>query len=482
MRFVPTLLLAAGLAAFTAAGVHAAQWPKASRDLGAAEHPQIVRASGGEMGGKVADYVRGIGRKLVRHTDRSDASWTFTVLDTPVVNAFALPGGYVYVTRGLLALANSEAELAGVLGHEIGHVVNGDGETRQKKNNEVGIGILLGTIIGGVVGGAEGADVANRVGGLIGSGYLSSYSQQQEFAADGYGVALLARAGYDSGAMARFLRSMQDNDALQNRIAGRGNNPNRIDFFATHPATPERMKRATDAARGGSGKTVGAEAYLGRIDGIVYGDTAQEGFIRGQRFIHPKLRFAVQVPDGYAMENSPSQLSATDGRGGRFVLTAGQAWNGRMDSYIDQHWLPNIGRQVRVSDHWDLRRITVNGLEAATAQIVFADNRGSQRAVIVAVRHRDEIYQLVGIAPQGDGRTLNALNTAVQSFRAISASEAGQASAFRVRVVKVKSGDTIDRLGAKMADRRYGVELFRVINGLQPGQGLRAGQLVKLVQ
>lgn len=482
MRRLRAIATAAALIAFAATDAIAAQWPASSRQLGAQEHPRIVAASGGQMKGAVADYVASIGRKLVRHTDRADASWTFTVLDTPVVNAFALPGGYVYVTRGLLALANSEAELAGVLGHEIGHVVNGDGESRQKKNNEVGIGILLGTIIGGVVGGADGADVANQIGGLIGSGYLASYSQQQEFAADGYGVALLARAGYDSTAMARFLRSMQDNDALQDRIAGRANNPNRVDFFATHPATPERMRRATDAARRGSGKRVGAETYLRKIDGIVYGDTPQEGFVRGHRFIHPQLRFAVEVPDGFTMQNSPSQLTATDGRGGRFILTSGQAWDGRMDSYIDRVWLPLIGRQVRLTDWWDLRRVTVHGREAAMAQLEFVDNQGPQRAVILAVRHRGDIYHLIGIAPQGRGRTLNALNTAVQSFRPISSAEAGQASAFRVRVVKVRSGDTIAKLGARMADRRWGVELFRVLNGLGRGESLRAGQLVKLVQ
>lgn len=456
-----------------------------SDEIGAKEHPNILREFGGAIGNKaLSDYVQNLGLSLVALTTESQERWTFTVLDSPVVNAFALPGGYVYVTRGLLALANNEAELASVLGHEIGHIIAAHGEARIRRNNQAGIGVILGTILGGVLGGSEGAADAIELGSTIAGGILATHSKSEELEADATGIRLLADAGYDPFAAAAFLQQLSAKEALERRIAGQQYNPNVVDFFASHPATGQRKKIATDIAskRGENASKRLAEApYLKQIDGMIYGDSAAQGFIRGQSFSHPQMRFTFTLPDGFILQNASTNVSATSKTGARFVLTGDLKWPHAMPSYITDRWLAQLRQEVQVNDLWDIRALKINGLAAATATADITTNEGKKVLQMIALRHGDSTIRLIGVTDRSDGKTRNALNTAMQSFRKLSPSEVAALKPYRIRILKV-TNQSVSQLSAKMPLTGFQAEQFRVMNGYSGGQSPRSGDLVKVVE
>lgn len=202
--------------------------------VGAQEHEKVKQAFGGFVTGPVADYVSSVGRKVAANTERTDVQYKFFVLDTPDINAFAIPG-YIYVTRGLLALANSEAEIAGVLGHEVGHITARHSAERASQGFLVGLGAA---VLGAATGSSGVAQAANVGSDLL----IKSYSRGQEHQADELGVRYLTRASYDPTAMASFLTSLDAQTSLDARISGKSNTmPN---YFSTHPVTAERVSQA----------------------------------------------------------------------------------------------------------------------------------------------------------------------------------------------------------------------------------------------
>ncbi|MEM9737386.1 MAG: M48 family metalloprotease, partial [Pseudomonadota bacterium] len=273
--------------------------------IGDENHPKIVSQYGGVYENqRLTSYVNRIGRDLAAVSEQPNAKWTFTVLDTPTVNAFALPGGYIYVTRGLVALAEDEAELAGEIGHEIGHVTAGHSALRQERGTMAGVGLLLGAVGLGILGvDGTAAQSILQMGQAAAGGILANYSRGDELDADNLGIRYLARAGYDPYAQADFLESMGDAAALDARIAGRGYNPNSVDFFASHPANAPRTRQAIQVAqRNGLNVPQGANRnqaeFFRVIDGITWGDSPEQGFVRGNTFSHPKLRFTYSVSPG----------------------------------------------------------------------------------------------------------------------------------------------------------------------------------------
>jgi predicted Zn-dependent protease len=216
----------------------------------------------------------------------------------------------VYITRGLLALADNEAELAGVMAHEIGHVTARHSAQRHSRGVVAQGGLAIGTILAGVLGGGLAADLVQQAGGLGAEAYLAGYSREQEFQADELGVRYMARAGYDPTAMSSFLGKLERNDQLMRRLAGGDEADAASSWFATHPRTPDRVLRAAEqasAATPGENRT-GRDDYLEQIDGIVYGEDASQGFVRGRTFVHPELRFAFDAPAGYRLVNTPAAV------------------------------------------------------------------------------------------------------------------------------------------------------------------------------
>ncbi|MHA1108150.1 MAG: M48 family metalloprotease, partial [Alphaproteobacteria bacterium] len=250
--------------------------------LGQEQHPKVIKAFDGIYGTPaLGKYVDGVGQLLAGTTERRGIKYRFTVLNSAAVNAFALPGGYIYITRGLLALAGNEAELAAVLAHELGHV------TALHHAQRAGHSLLANVLITGL--GIAGGRIAADTSAALAQGLLQSFSREHEHESDDLGIRYMVRAGYDPLAMAAFLRKLRADSRLQARL--RGKSPDKIDQFnylATHPAPIERVRRAEANARGKRRRNamLAEDIYLGNIDGILYGDDPRQGYVRGRVFSH----------------------------------------------------------------------------------------------------------------------------------------------------------------------------------------------------
>ena len=464
-----------------------ARTPQQQR-LGDENHEKILKKYGGVYDNPaLAAYIDDLGRDLASVSEQPNERWTFTVLDNPTINAFAIPGGYVYVTRGLVSLANSEAELAGVIGHEIGHVTAGHSSLRQERAT-IAQGALLGALILGKVLGA-GDDFLRsgaQVGQAVAGGFLADYSRSDELAADNLGIRYLARAGYDPYAQADFLESMGSSAALDAKMAGRTYNPNATNFLASHPANGPRTRQAIEVARS-SGEVIPQDAprnralFLRQIDGIMYGDSPEQGFVRGRTFSHPKLRFTYDSPPGFRILNSSSAVVAQGPNNARFVLDGGKNPNGSLSNYISRQWVQDIGKKYRTGRVLNVVSRPINGLEAAMGEVPIQVNNQAFTALLVAIRVDGKMYRLTGLVPQGSN-LMPDMRRAANSFRRLSAGEAARLKPQRLDVVTVRAGDTVESLAARMNFDDFALDRFRVLNGLEPGDRVRAGDRVKIVR
>jgi predicted Zn-dependent protease len=451
-------------------------------------HAKVVAQFGGVyQNARITRYVNRIGQRIAAVSEQPNARWTFTVLDSPTVNAFAIPGGYVYVTRGLVALAGDEAQLAGVIGHEIGHVAAGHSALRRKRGTTAGLGLLAGAIGLSVLG----VD-PNVAGGLMdigqqaAGGYLAQNSRGDELDADNLGIRYLVRAGYDPYAQADFIDRLGASSQLQARIAGGNYDPNRVDFFASHPATGPRTRQAIQVAQStGAVGTVGAnrnrDQFLATIDGMVYGDSAAQGFVDGRTFSHPKLRFTFSAPSGFKINNTANAVVASGPRKSRFVMDGGPDRGGDLTNYIARVWAPGIAKNNRTGQLTGLRRERINGLDSASAVLPVQINNQVYEALLVAYRLDGKLYRITGLTPRGSG-LMPSIANAASTFRRLSGAEVGRLREKLIDIATVRSGDTPERLARNMNFDDYRVERFRVLNGLQPGAPLRARDRVKLVR
>lgn len=452
--------------------------PAQERRIGQQEHPKILAQFGGEVDNpRLKAYVDNVGRKLAANSELPADQFTFTVLDTPVVNAFALPGGYVYMTRGMLGVLNTEAELAGVLGHEIGHVTARHSATRQTRGLFANLAVIGAAVL-------TGSQEVAQLGQVAAAGYLAGYSRDQERQSDSLGIRYLSRSGYDPKGMSDGLKALQRQGNLLTRMSGQ--EAREVSFLSTHPQTPERIAATDREARSAKAvpeARVGREAYQDAIDGMIYGDSPAQGFARGNRFAHPQLRFAFTVPESFRIDNLPQAVIANDrnGRGriifdqepDRRVAASGTA----MDVYIARRWAAN----ARV---FALDRITVNGMPAATG-VIELNNRGQQiDARLVAIRYdRQSIYRFVFLTAANQTRNLSeAFRKTTFSFRKLGNREANQLRPRRIEIVRVRRGDTISRLTRFDIQDGFEDDRFRTINGMDRGDTLRAGDEVKIIR
>ncbi|HET9149421.1 MAG TPA: M48 family metalloprotease, partial [Alphaproteobacteria bacterium] len=439
------------------------------QQVGAEEHPKLVQSFGGEYKDpELQHYIDSIGALLAKTTETPNQKFTFTIIDSPIINAFALPGGYVHVTRGLIALANNEAELASVLGHEMGHVTahhSAQLYTRSVLSNILAAGIGLATgsnAVGSVL--SQGADV-----------YLKSYSRENEYQADSLGVRYIKRAGYDPEAMAEFLNSLEASSRLEAELDGLP--PDSVDKFnimATHPRTPDRVQRAIEEAGGAHGGELDRDVYLKKINGIIFGDSPDQGYVRGDRFAHPKLGFEFQVPTGFKLANQPEAVIARNPNGALIAFDEMPKANGLSPRAA----LAQIG--IPLSNVED---IDINGLSAATGQGRGSVNGTTVDVRVVVIRFSPEhMFRFLFITPpQLTAGLADGFKRTTYSFRRLSPSEAAALKPYRVQVVRVKSGDTVASLANRVAFPDRKEERFRVLNGLQPNDTLKPGTLVKIV-
>ena len=445
------------------------------RAQGAAEHPKLVQQFGGAYTGPQADYVRRVGQRIAVQSGLSNAQGDFTVtlLNSNVNNAFAIPGGYVYVTRELLALMNDEAELASVMGHEVGHVAARHAKSRENTATMAGIGTGF---LGAVLGNSALGQLLTKGVGLGAQLGVLGFSRGQEYQADDLGVSYLAKAGYDPMASSTMLASLAAQSSLDDQIAGR--NGRVPDLVSTHPNPGSRVARAAQraAATGVTRGTRNRDAFLNAIDGMIYGDDPAQGVVDGQTFRHPGLRVAFTAPAGFAMSNAPDAVTMS-GQGGQAQFK-GAAYSGDLDAYVG-----NVFRTLAGNSSIDVgavRRFQVNGIDAASATARANTQAGPVDVTVVAYAFDPKTaFHLELITAQGSG--VGAFDPLIQSMRRLTATEAAAIKPRRVKVVAARSGDSVASLSARMAYTTMQEQRFRVLNALGATDGVRPGQRVKLI-
>lgn len=448
------------------------------RQEGAQAHAQLLQEFGGRVEAPQSAYVETVGKNIAVQSGLSNARGDFnvTLLNSPVNNAFASPGGYVYVTRQLVALMNNEAELAGVLGHEIAHVAARHAAKRQKaatRNSILGAlgGVLSGVLLGNSQIGQMGQSLISQ-----GSQMLTlQYSRGQETEADNLGIAYLQRAGYDPRAMGTVLQSLAMQNALDARL--QGSSTGRAPAWAsTHPDPASRVRAALGRAGAATGLT-NRDTFLARVNGLTYGDDPRQGIVDGRSFVHPQFRLAFEAPNGFYMVNGTRSVSI-NGQSGKGELTTA-AYGGDLRGYV-QNAFATLGQanqqQIFPSE---IERTTVNGLPAAYGTARVRTQGGAVDVTVFAYEFSNsQAFHFMTIAQAGNARVFNPM---FGSMRRISASQAGAVRPRRLAVVTAGPRDTLQSLAGRMAYTSAQMERFLVLNGLSGNSRIVPGQKVKIV-
>ena len=468
MRFVTAAamlaLVAAPVVAQTTRSISASD-----KAQGAQANPQLVAQYGGRYTGPQAAFVERVGKRVAVQSGLSNAQGDFTVttLNSPVENAFAIPGGYIYVTRQLLALMNSEAELASVLGHEVGHVAARHSQSRNTRST-------IGSILAAGAGLLTGSNIASQVVGTGAQLYTLKYGRDQEYQADGLGIRYMTAAGYDPYASADMLASLAASSNLAARTSGR--NANAVPTWAsTHPNSADRVRRAAALAKQtGRPETTPPQdtAYLRMLDGMPYGDDPKEGIVDGQTFRHPGLKLKFTAPNGYAIANGSDAVTVV-GQGGQAEMRLAQG------SDLGQAITQRFGQLGTGTPSGQLQNGTANGIPYAYVTTRAAANNRAVDATVVAYRFPSATYTFTLVTLAGSG--IGPFQPLLASVAPLSTAEANGIRGKKISIVTVRQGDTIDSLAARMAFPDYKRERFVTLNGLDPEQALVPGRLVKLV-
>ncbi|WP_068076804.1 M48 family metalloprotease [Novosphingobium lentum] len=450
----------------------------ADRKQGSDANPQLIQEYGGAITGPQASYVETVGKNIAVQSGLGNARGDFTVtlLNSPINNAFAIPGGYIYVTRQLVGLMNNEAELAGVLGHEVGHVAARHSAKRQSAAQRNTIFGALGAILSTAV-------LGNSALGQLGSQVFSTgsqlltlkFSRAQETEADNLGVQYLGKAGYDPRAMSTVLQSLANQTALDAQLLG--SNEAVPAWASTHPDPASRVRAALVQAGPAARGTTNRDVFLTRINGLMYGDDPAQGVVEGRRFTHPVFRMAFDAPAGFAMQNGTRSV-AISGQSGKGEMSTA-AYNGDMEAYVRAVFAGLSPEGQAAIAPASIERTTVNGIPASigTARVT---SGGSPVDVVVYAYEwsPSQAFHFVTISQAGQAGAFDPL---FKSMRRISAAEAAAVRPRRISVVTVKSTDTLQSLAARMAYTDQPQQRFMVLNGLTGTARPPVGSKVKLV-
>jgi predicted Zn-dependent protease len=433
--------------------------------IGARENPRVVAEYGGIYSeAEVEAATARVVARLVAASDDPSRTYKITILNSPVANAFALPGGYLYVTRGLIALTSDSSELAAVLSHEMAHVLLNHAVARAKLAEQ---NKLVEQVASDVI-----SDPATSQSTRAGSrSTLATFSRNQEIEADRVGITIAGRAGFDPFAASRFLDKLESYAAFRSAL---GKRDDAQSFLATHPATQDRRERALAVARqfGAPGVNQrGDDGYLAALDGMVYGDDPSEGFVRGQEFLHPRLAIGFRVPENYRLENTKEAVLAAAGADTAMRFD-GVTVNSDVapTEYLASGWINGLV-------DGSIRAATAGGLPAATAEAA----AGDWVFRIGAVRAGDSMYRFI-FADRADGAAVEtALQETLASFHKLAPAEIARLRPLRLNVVTVRQGETVESMAARMQGTERKLELFQLLNGLGPDDTLTPGAAVKLV-
>ncbi len=449
-------------------------------------HQEVLAEYGAVDDPRLQAYVNDIGQKLARQSHRANLQWTFTVLDSPEVNAFALPGGYVYVTRGIMAYLDSEAELAGVIGHEIGHVTARHGAQRATRQQNAGLGVMAATVLGAVLetAGVSGATgMANQVSQGVAAGYVAKYSREQESQADTLGAEYLSRNRYNPQNMVDVIAVLKNQERFAADVAkaeGRAA-PSGANWLASHPSNDKRLAdiRQVAAQYAGNYADDGRARYLQAIDGVTFGDGREQGVVRGRNFFHETLGIALTAPPGWEVQNSQEAIALVNAAGdaGLVVRLVPPKAGTTHDEIIRNVIKPADGR---------VERRTFNGLAATHFTGTRRNEQGQSQAVDVTLvtgpANRNYLLQNAAKDAAALRRAGPALAEAAGSFRPLSSADRAAARPWTVKTVPFPRGGFAELARQSPLTEQAEAHL-RLINGVYGGGAEpRPGQPVKTVR
>jgi predicted Zn-dependent protease len=443
-------------------------------------HAQILQTMGAYHNPELQDYVNSIGQKLAKVSNRPKLEYTYTVLDTEDVNAFATMGGYVYISRGILPYLSSEAELAAVLGHETGHITARHMAKQQSQGTLAGIAGIATAV---VTDQPALADLTNVAGEAI----IRGYGRDMELEADRLGAEYLARAGYDPAAMISVIRTLKDQERFEVESAKQeGRQPHIYHgLFATHPDNDTRLRQAVNitqvAAGHATGKAENGTEFLRRLDGVAWGTSAEQGVVRGSRIYHSGMSFTVAFPSGWNVDNGQDRILAAPRTKDALMMVQTAAIPPKLPdpkSFVTKGLLG--GQSLRHAEE-----LEINGLPAYTAVVRSMQTPfGSKPGRIVVIKYGALYFVFMGASrsggdvPEADRLFLSAAET----FRRLKSDELERAEPDRIRVIETPDGATMTSLAAGSPLKRYPVEQLRLFNRLYPKGEPTPGQLIKVVR
>ena len=442
------------------------------------DHPKLLEEFGGAETGPRASYVDGVGRRVASFSGVASGQYRFTVLNSAVENAFATPGGYVYITRQLMALMYNEAELAFALGHEVGHVAGNHAQARESYSRRSSVLGVLGAILGSVVGGGLGSAVAEMSQSRAQLATLS-FSRNQEYQADTLGMRYMIGAGYDPVGASGVLAAITRATALEARAQGRDSRQT-PEWASTHPLGQNRVQNALQAARQTGRLGTGLrnrDQFLSQLEGVYVDDDPAQGVIEGRTFTHPDLRIFFAVPQGYLMQNGTTEVSIS-GSAGKAQFSGGR-YNGSLENYTSLVLQQLAGNQVRLMGG-PVQRTNINGIPAAYTTARANTSSGAIDVSVFAYQwNPNTVYHFVMLTRGGTG--VGPFVPMVQSIRRVTNAEAAAIRPRIINVVTVRPGDTVQSLASRMAYRSFQLDRFLSLNNLAANSRLVPGQRVKLV-
>jgi predicted Zn-dependent protease len=456
---------------------------------GAKAHEGVLEEYGVYADTRLQAYVNDLGQKLASQSHRANLKWTFTVLDSPEINAFALPGGYVYVTRGIMTYLDSEAELAGVMGHEIGHVTARHGAQRATRQQTAGIGVVAATILGAVleVGGVGGAsNLASQLSQTAASGYIASYSRDQESQADELGAEYLSRNRYDPQNMVDVIQALKNQEQFADDMAKADGKavPSASNWLASHPANDKRLADIRVFAAKYKGQEGyaddGRARYLQAIAGMTFGDSAAQGLVRGRNFYHEGLGIALTAPQGWQIQNAADAIVLVDGAGDAgLVVRLVPSRAGSTHSEVIRNVLKPIDGRTE--------QRTLNGLTATHFDGMARNQQGQSRAIALTLvtGPGDRNYWLQYVAEDDNARqrAQAGLKEAEASFRPMSTADRAAAKPWSVQIVPYPRGGFGELAKSSPLPAARAEAQLKLMNGAYDGGAkLKPGQPVKVVR
>jgi len=445
--------------------------------IGRKSHAEIIGEYGEYKDDKLARYVQRVGEEVAKNSHRSNLIYRFTILDSPEVNAFALPGGYIYVTRGILAYLNSEAELAAVLGHEVGHVTARHAVRRHSTATLTGIA-------GAILASASGSQGAGDLTRLLGTALVQGYGREHELEADRLGAEYLAKTGYRPEAMLDVVRLLKNQETFEAELAKlEGRSPRTYHgLFASHPDNDKRLQSIIKAGskKAGPGTPLrdeGRRVYLSAINGLSFGENADEGVLREQNFYHAGLDFFIRFPDHWRVKNKPDRLLAyAPDNDGLLVLTT-QDRNRRItpEQYFE--------KRLNLDNLRAAEKFTHHGMEGFTAIAEASTEYGNRLSRFIVLYHGTRAYVIAGVSKseQNPYQYDKAILSTGQSFRPLRENERLYSLARKISVKKYQ-GQSYSDLAKKSGLNHLAESQIRLLNNHYPKGVAVPGDLIKTVE